>query len=40
MNKNRLNKLEKSLVKQLQEEWEAPAIWIPEGGRIAIHALK
>jgi hypothetical protein len=36
MNKNRLNKLEKSLGKQLQEEREAPAIWRPEGGRIAI----
>jgi hypothetical protein len=36
MNKNRLNKLEKSLGKQLQEEREAPAIWRPEGGKIAI----
>lgn len=36
MNKNRLNRLEKSLGKQLQEEREAPAIWRPEEGRIAI----
>ena len=36
MNKNRLNRLEKSLGKQLQEERKAPAIWRPEGGRIAI----
>jgi len=36
MNKNRLNRLEKSVGKQLQEERVAPAIWRPEGGRIAI----
>jgi hypothetical protein len=36
MNKNRLNRLEKSVGKQLQEEWEAPAVWRPEGGRMAI----
>lgn len=36
MNKNRLNRLEKSVGKQLQEEKVAPAIWRPEGGRIAI----
>jgi hypothetical protein len=32
MNKNRLNRLEKSVGKQLQEEREAPAVWRPEGG--------
>jgi hypothetical protein len=36
MNKNRLNRLEKSVGKQLQEQSVAPAIWRPEGGRIAI----
>ncbi len=36
MNKNRLNRLEKSIGKQLQEEGGALAIWRPEGGRIAI----
>ena len=36
MIKYKLNRLEKSVGKQLLEEWEAPAIWIPEGGRIAI----
>jgi hypothetical protein len=34
MNKNRLNRLEKSLGKQLQEERDGPAIWRPEGGRM------
>jgi hypothetical protein len=36
MNKNRLNRLEKSVGEQLQEERGAPAIWRPEGGKIAI----
>jgi hypothetical protein len=36
LNKNRLNRLEKSVGKQLLEERVAPAIWRPEGGRIAI----
>jgi len=36
MNKNRLNRLEKPVGKQLQEVRVAPAIWRPEGGRIAI----
>jgi hypothetical protein len=36
LNKNRLNRLEKSVGKQLQEEREAPAVWRPEGGRMAI----
>ena len=36
MNKNRLNRLEKSVGKQIQEERIAPAIWRPEEGRIAI----
>jgi hypothetical protein len=36
MNKNRLNRLEKSIGKQLQEESVAPAVWRPEGGRMAI----
>jgi hypothetical protein len=36
MNKNRLNRLEKSIGKQLQEERLTPAIWRPEGGSIAI----
>ncbi len=40
MNKNRLNRLEKSAGKQLQEERVAPAVWRTEGGRIAIHAPK
>jgi hypothetical protein len=30
MNKNRLNRLEKSIGKQLQEEGGAPAIWSPK----------
>ncbi len=36
MNKNRLNRLEKSVGKQLQKESVVPSIWRPEGGRIAI----
>jgi len=36
VNKNRLNRLEKSIGKQLQEERLTPAIWRPEGGSIAI----
>ena len=36
MNKNRLNRLEKSVGKQLQEWWGAPVVWRPEGGRMAI----
>jgi hypothetical protein len=36
MDKNRLNRLEKSVGKQLQEEASAPAVWRPEGRRIAI----
>ena len=36
MNKNRLNRLEKSIGKQLQEERVAPAVWRPEGGMMAI----
>ena len=36
MNKNRLNKLEKWVGKQILEEREAPAVWRPEGGMMAI----
>jgi hypothetical protein len=36
LNKNRLNRLEKSVGKQLQEEGGAPAVWRPEGGMMAI----
>ena len=36
MNKNRLNKLEEWVGKQFLEEREAPAVWRPEGRRIAI----
>lgn len=36
MNRSRLNRLEKSVGKQLQEVRVAPAIWRPEGGKIAI----
>ena len=36
MNRNRINRLEKSIGKQLLEERVAPAIWRPEGGKIAI----
>ena len=36
MNKNRLNRLEKSVGKQLQEDGGAPAVWRPEGRLMAI----
>jgi hypothetical protein len=36
MNRNRLNRLEKSVGKQLEQEGGTPAIWRPEGGKIAI----
>jgi hypothetical protein len=36
MNKNRLNRLEKSVGKQFEQEGGTPAIWRPEGGKIAI----
>ena len=36
MNKNRLNRLEKTVGKQLQEERFAPVIWRLEEGKIAI----